>query len=431
MNLVITILLLLCMIAFAFIFSAFYASMENITDQELDQQITSKEKTRSILERYGEHSYLYRNAFYFLLTMLTIVFVALLRTLDLSLHLEDSIYVQTIYYIASIFFYIVLAIFLPHSICSRNPEKYLLSFLPIFRFFEVIFTPLLSLMNGLSSLLSIPFGSDLSLNPDEVTEEEIISIVNEGHEDGSILASEAEMIQNVLSFDEKDAKDIMVHRNDIIALQADMTLLDAIQFISENHFSRYPVYQENLDEILGVIHIKDLLTYVGSDDLSTMRIREMGDLIRGTESVPETHGINTLFTTMQRDKCHMIIVVDEYGQTSGLVAMEDILEEIVGNIQDEHDDEHDSVSKVTERIYLMEGRTSLEEASEELGLPIEGVDVETLNGYLISHLGRVPKEHEEFTIDIDGLRFHVLDVFHNVIQSVEVLQMEEPQEVED
>ena len=166
---------------------------------------------------------------------------------------------------------------------------------------------------------------------ENITEEDVISLVNEGHEDGNILASEAAMIQNIFEFSDTDAKDIMTHRKSIVAVNGDSTLREAINFINENNMSRYPVYIEDLDNIIGILHIKDLLTYYDKD-IDNVKVKDLHELMSVAEFVPETHGINTLFAKMQSKKRHMVIVVDEYGQVSGLLSMEDILEEIVGNI---------------------------------------------------------------------------------------------------
>lgn len=266
-------------------------------------------------------------------------------------------------------------------------------------------------------------------SPEEIFEGELIEKVNEGHEQGAIRAGEAEMIRNILSFDEKDAKDIMVHRSDMTAMDGEMTLDSALNFAIENSYSRFPVFLEDLDNIIGFIHIKELLAFSRRNDLFNTKIRDIDGLIFPAEFVPETHGIHTLFTTMQLEKSHIVIVTDEYGQTSGLIAMEDILEEIVGNIQDEHDEDEESVEVISEDSFLMNGHTELEEASEILGIPFDD-EYETLNGFLISRIKRVPKEHEVFSVEYEGCVFQVLDVKDNVIEDVRVRKMPTPPETE-
>ena len=195
------------------------------------------------------------------------------------------------------------------------------------------------------------------LNPssheDDVTEEEIISMVNEGHEQGVLRASEAEMIHNIFEFGDKEAKDIMTHRKNLIAIDGELSYNDAVPFIIENNKSRYPVYLEDIDNIIGVLHIKDAFAFAQKNEVFRTSIKDIKGLIREVDFVPETLNIHTLFQKMQAKKSHLVIVVDEYGQTSGAVAMEDILEEIVGNIEDEHDEEEELIRQNSDGSYTV------------------------------------------------------------------------------
>lgn len=253
---------------------------------------------------------------------------------------------------------------------------------------------------------------------ENVTEEDVISLVNEGHEDGNILASEAAMIQNIFEFSDTDVKDIMTHRKNIVAIDGEMTIREAISFINENNMSRYPVYLEELDNIIGILHIKDILTYYDKD-IDNVQVKDLSDLLSVAEFVPETHGINTLFAKMQSKKRHMVIVMDEYGQVSGLLSLEDILEEIVGNIEDEHDEDDSSIEIRTEDSFMMEGSTTLEEVEEILGMNLSE-DYETLNGYLISLLGKIPEDGSAFKLEDDNFTYYVKNVEEKVIGQVYV-----------
>ncbi len=253
---------------------------------------------------------------------------------------------------------------------------------------------------------------------DDEIEDEIISMVNEGHEQGVLLASEATMIQNIFEFGDKDAKDIMIHRKQMICLDADMTFDKALDFIKDSTFSRYPVYLSDLDHMIGILHIKDMLGFVKNKDSYGRKLRDFEELLQPVEFVPETHSLNTLFAKMQSKKNHMMIVMDEYGQTSGLISMEDILEEIVGSILDEHDEEDtSSIEELPQNRFCMNGGTTLEEASEVLGIAFPE-EFETLNGFLISLLGRIPGEHEIFEVTYERYQFRVEDVLNRMIQQV-------------
>ena len=261
------------------------------------------------------------------------------------------------------------------------------------------------------------------LGNDDVTEEEIISMVKEGHEQGTILASEAQMIHNVFEFDDKEVKDIMTHRKNIVSLDGDMSFIDAVEFIVDTGKSRFPVYENDVDSIIGVLHIKDAFTYFEKNEIFRTSIKDIDGLIRPVDFIPETVNINDLFKTMQSKKNHLAMVVDEYGQISGLVAMEDILEELVGNIEDEHDAEETLIQKNDDETFIMDGMTEFSDVKEELDLPLEEDAYETLNGFIVSLSDKIPEEGDETVINAYGYRFSVMSVKDKVIQQVMIKKL--------
>jgi len=249
-------------------------------------------------------------------------------------------------------------------------------------------------------------------------EEEILSMVNEGHEQGYIEASEAEMISNIFEFGDKQAQDIMTDRSNITAIDADMTLSDAISFILSEKNSRFPVYKENLDHIVGILHLKDAFRIGHSKNLLDKPIGEIDGLLRDARFIPETRNVDSLFATMRATKLQMVIVIDEYGQTSGLIALEDILEEIVGNIMDEYDDDTGHIQEKGPNKYIVDGMTPLEELEERFKLSFGEVPVETINGYMISRMEHIPDEKERFSVVVDGYKIKVIEVKNKMIQRV-------------
>ena len=183
-----------------------------------------------------------------------------------------------------------------------------------------------------------------NVSEDDVIEEEIISMVKEGHEQGVLMESEAEMIHNIFEYADKEAKDIMTHRKNIVAIDGDMSFYDMVAYVDDTGKSRFPVYEGDIDNIIGVLLIKDAFLYCQKNEIFRTSVKDIPGLVREVDFITETIKINNLFQKMQSEKSQICIVIDEYGQTSGLVAMEDILEEIVGEIEDEHDEE--------EQIYL-------------------------------------------------------------------------------
>jgi putative hemolysin len=253
---------------------------------------------------------------------------------------------------------------------------------------------------------------------EDVTEEEIISMVREGHEQGVLETSEAEMIHNIFEFGDKEAKDIMTHRKQMIMLDGEMSYTDSVRFIIESGRSRYPVYAEDTDTIIGVLHIKDAFAFCQRNEVFRTSVKDIPGLLREVEFVPETMKLDTLFHLMQKEKSHMVIVVDEYGQTSGLVAMEDILEEIVGNIEDEHDEENQQIEQESEGCYRIDGLTDFGEVVELLDLPVEKDAFDTLNGLLISLYEKIPADDERPVIHAYGYIFEVQEVEDKTIRDV-------------
>ena len=256
-------------------------------------------------------------------------------------------------------------------------------------------------------------------NPDKITEQEIISIVNEGHETGVLQDSEVEMIQNIFEFTDKEAKDIMTHRKHICALDGTKTLAQVLDLVLAEPYSRFPVYLDGIDNIIGILHIKEVMAFSRSQEYMDWQIKDIEGLFSPGEFIPETRKISDLFQKMQLKRAHMVIVVDEYGQTSGLVAMEDILEEIVGNIFDEHDKEKQLIVKTAEGCFTMHGMAALDEAADALGIEFEE-EFDTLNGFLISKIDKIPSDGETFSIDYGGYRFDVTRVENKMIQTVQV-----------
>ena len=268
----------------------------------------------------------------------------------------------------------------------------------------------------------------------DVTESEIISMVNEGHEQGVLQASEAEMITNIFALGDKEAQDIMIHRKNIVALDGNMTLQEALTFIIGENKSRYPVYDGDIDHIIGILHFKDAVRARETSKSATIterKIKSIKGLVREARFIPETRNIDALFHNMRALKIQMVIVIDEYGQTAGLVAMEDILEEIVGNIMDEYDEEEGHIEERSENEYVIEGLTPLKEMEERFGIAFEEQDFETLNGFLISRMDRIPDDEETFETDVDGWHFKVLSVKNRVIENVLVTKHQPEQELQN
>ncbi len=315
---------------------------------------------------------------------------------------------------------LVVGVQIPKRLGSARPEKWVLHGGSVFHVLMIAVLPLTRLVSVSARGILFLFGIRGNPLQGDVTEEEIRSMLNEGHEQGVIDQSEAEMITNIFEFSDKEAADIMTHRNDIIALEDEMKLSDAMAFMLQQHNSRFPVYHENIDDIIGIMNFRDAVRYREEHPEEEEKcLRDCTGLLREADFVPETKDIDDLFRQMQKKKTQMVIVIDEYGQTSGLIAMEDILEEIVGNIMDEYDvDENHITPTANKNEFIIDGRTPLEDLTKRFGIEFDDDRYETVNGFLMSQMDKVPEANEHFTTDYGGYRFHVLSVEDRQVQRV-------------
>ena len=257
-------------------------------------------------------------------------------------------------------------------------------------------------------------------NETQQVEEEIVSMLNEGQDQGLIQESEAEMITNIFELGDTSASDIMTHRKNISAIDSELTLEEALDYIVKEQFSRFPVYKDTIDNIIGILHIKDALTFYMDEANRDKKITGLEGLMQKARFIPETSKIDTVFKNMQADKSHMEIVVDEYGQTAGILAMEDIIEEIVGNIFDEHDEVEYNIVKVSDNTYNIKGLTPLTEIEEELNIIYGDDENDTLNGFLISLLDRIPEDDEGTELIVGNVKYKIISVKDKTIDSVQL-----------
>ena len=247
----------------------------------------------------------------------------------------------------------------------------------------------------------------------DAVEEEILSIIEEGHD---ILSDEAEMISNVFEFGDKEAKDVMTPRQKIVGIEENTDIKETLDIMLENSYSRYPIYEEDLDNILGILHIKEAVAAYLSDSTQTA-----GALVSKPYYVHPTQKIRKLFNEMQANKIHMAVVVDEYGQTEGLVAMEDILEVIVGDILDEHDEEENDILKMAAgEGYIVKGSTKLEELEDLFDIHFPEEDIDTVNGFMLYEYGRLPEDQDSIQITYQNFLFEALEWEERMIRKVRI-----------
>lgn len=325
------------------------------------------------------------------------------------------------------YFSLVLGELVPKRIAIENPEKVSFAVVGVLLFVRKIMRPFIALLSASTNLCVRLLGIDPGAEPENVTEEEIRMMVDVGEEKGVIEESQKEMINNIFEFDDTSVDEIMTHRTDVVAVEITDSIDDAVKVAVEEGFSRIPVFEEDLDNIVGVIYVKDLLPYVGSKIPSDHTLAQK---MREVYFVPESKNCRDLFTEMTEKRVQLAVVVDEYGGTAGIVTMEDLIETIVGSIQDEYDDEAEDIEQLSENVFTVEGVIDLDELSEKLGRDLPKGDYDTLAGMIMAKLGYIPKEGEHPSVEAAYTLFTVEEVDERRIEKVRVEKLPIPQDRE-
>lgn len=415
------------------------AALQNLTAGSVEKQAEEGDRRAKKLLKVMEEPARFINTLLLAITLSNMVVGAyeyeMLRKWFAGLLLPESAVIWQMYLLRLVVWTVpalillaallIVGILVPKKLAQRYPESWAYRLQGVTGVLTVVLSPLTAVITVLADAIVRMFGVNPEETMDNVTEEEIMSMVNEGHEQGVLLASEAEMITNIFEFGDKQAADIMTHRKNIVAVDGAWTLKETVDFILTQCNSRFPVYDKDIDNIIGILHFKDAMRYYEQNDMDKP-LCQISELLREAHFIPETRNVSLLFKSMQSQKTHMVIVVDEYGQTAGLVAMEDILEEIVGNILDEYDEDEHLIEKLEDGSYLIKGMAELDEVWDILGLEMEEEEEEydTLNGFLIYRLDRIPQEEEEIEIEYKNYHFSVVRVENKTIQLVRVTKIE-------
>lgn len=306
-------------------------------------------------------------------------------------------------------------VILPRRLAHINAEAAALLFAGIFGFFHSLFYPLY----GICRLLSWPFikmtGMDPKEDPDTVTEDDIIELIEDVEEIGALEESQKDMLNNIFAFDDITAAEIMTPRTDMATVEVTDPVVEALATAVEHGYSRLPVYEEDIDHVIGVLYIKDLLPYVGRAIPKSVTIRK---LLRDTMFVPDTKKCDELFEEMNEKHLQMSIVVDEYGGVAGIVTIEDLLESIVGNMQDEFDNEEEEVNRLDDDSFEVDGTLNIGELSELLHVEFPEGDYDTVAGLVLHLLGQIPEEESETVVEYKDVSFTVLEMEDRRIERV-------------
>jgi putative hemolysin len=339
-------------------------------------------------------------------------------------------------------FSIILGEILPKRIALISPLKTVYFLSGVFNFISYLVKPIVWFLNKISNMFLFLLRIDQHKKNDNFAEEELRFLLNSSFHKGIINSNENNMIQNIFDFDGTVVSDIMRHRKEIVAIKSDVSKKQLIEFISKEKYTRFPVYEENIDKIIGIVHVKDIFKYlleefdknpkeekyifknslqnnISEKDFNIKKI------LRKVYYVMEFKNISELFKEMQMKQIHIAVVIDEYGGTSGIVTIEDVIEEILGDIKDEYDNQNLDISKISENEYIAKGTAHLYEVEEKLkaNLPVD--DYETLSGFILGKLKRMPEHNEKIKIIYNNWSFYGLSYNDLVITKVKITKIED------
>lgn len=301
----------------------------------------------------------------------------------------------------------------PKSLAKQNSEKISLKVAKPISMVVVILRPLIAVFTGVSSVFIKLFGGDPKASEPFITQEELKTMVGVSEEEGVLEDVEKEMIFNVFDFVDAQVKDVMIQRVDVVAINKDSSYKEILEIIRKEQFSRIPIYDDTIDNIVGVLNVKDLIV----QEKNNLQFNVL-DYAREPFYTFEFKKIKEVLNEMKKTRNHMAIVLDEYGGTVGIITIEDLIEEIVGDIEDEYDEHNEIIKVVKEDEYIVDGSAKLDEISDLIGVNMESEELDSVGGLIIEELGRIPEEHEE--VIIDHIKFVVEEVEKNRIKKVRI-----------
>lgn len=302
----------------------------------------------------------------------------------------------------------------PKTIAANNSEKIAILVSKPIKVIILILTPVVWIFNIITNIIFKIFGIKSKSGQPYITEEELRTMVNVSQEEGVLEIEERQIINNVFQFGDMQAKEAMVQRLDMVCIDADDGYKEIISLFKEEQFSRMPVYEESADDIIGIVNIKDII-FLEEDEIANFDIR---NYVREAFFTYEFKKITELLEEMKKDKSQMAIVVDEYGGTAGLITIEDLVEEIVGEIEDEYDEDESDIEVIKEDEYIIDGSKKISEVNELIGTNLESEEFDSIGGFIIGHLKRLPEEHE--VIEVDGVKLCIESLDKNRIKKIRV-----------
>lgn len=305
----------------------------------------------------------------------------------------------------------------PKRIALQKSEQIAMFSIRPILFISKMTSPFIRMLTASTNVLVKIFGMNLDNLEEKVSEEEIRSMIKVGEENGVINEIEKDMIDGIFKFDDTLAKEIMTPRTSVFGLEVNTPIDELLNQVAEEQYSRIPVYENDIDNIIGVLYMKDLFIQLKNKNISSLNIK---NLLRPAYFVPETKNIDALFRELQNTKNHMAILIDEYGGFSGIVTIEDLIEEIMGNIFDEYDDNTDDIKKIDSNIYLVNGLIPIDDINESLNINLPSDDIDTIGGFVVTLLGTIPKDDDDSVVEYNNLKFKIEKVNEKRIEELKI-----------
>lgn len=305
----------------------------------------------------------------------------------------------------------------PKRVALQNAQSIAMFAVRPILFVSTIALPFIKILTCSTNILVKIFGIKTDNLEEKISEEEIRMMINVGEENGVINETEKDMIDGIFEFDNTLAKEIMTPRTNVFALDINTPIEELIDKVIEERYSRIPIYEDEIDDIIGVLYMKDMLSGIRECNLTEVSIRA---LLRQPYFVPETKNIDTLFKELQNSNNYMALLIDEYGGFSGVVTMEDLIEEVMGNIFDEYDENNVYIKKVDANTYLVNGLVSIDDINDVLDINLPTDNADTISGFVIDILGAIPKEDEEHTIEYENIVFKVEKIVEKRIEQLKI-----------
>ena len=431
----ISILTMLFLIILSAIFAASEVALIVISDSKVDDDAEKGNKKAIRIQKYTDSPKFYVATLQMLITLIAIINGAIALStfksevvlwFNSSFSLIEPV-VLAVIAVLLLVFHVVFAQLIPRRLANKYPSQIAYATINLVTLMSKIMYPLVWILIQLSSLIGRLFGLDPNEGERKMTEEEIRDIVEESSKTGNIDEEESEMIQNIFDFSDTTVEEIMTHRTEISALNVKSNKSKVIEYVRSEQFTRFPVYEGDIDHIIGTLHVKDLLKYLDNPE-ETFSVKA---LLRPPYFIPDSKKTSELFKEMQKQKNHLAVVLDEYGGTAGIVTIEDLIEEIVGNIFDEYDEFEEEIKQINDNVFEIDGLISIGDVEDaiEADLPVE--DYDTISGFILGQLGRFPKENEHVIIEYNGFTFEVLHTADKVITKVRITRPEKIQDTYD